>query len=226
MQEIFDIYGYKLYISKDCRFGTDAVVLADFAAPKQNDDVVELCAGCGAVSFFMLKKYAPKHIDAIDISAEAIALLSQSVADNSLGGRITPIAADLRELNGVLPRERFDKVVVNPPYYKKNGGKVATARDRYARQELTCDIADVANAASYLLKFGGTLKLCHTPERLAEVTAALQARGLEPKKLVFLMNGESGKPWLFLMSAKRGAKPGLIVNVEQTPRLGGLFGDR
>ena len=38
-----------IYVSRDCRFGTDAVLLADFASPKRIDTAVDLCTGGGII---------------------------------------------------------------------------------------------------------------------------------------------------------------------------------
>ena len=37
--EIFDLFGYDIYVSGDHRFGTDALLLAEFANPSPKDIV-------------------------------------------------------------------------------------------------------------------------------------------------------------------------------------------
>jgi len=218
--EIFDINGLKLRVSEEHRFGTDAVRLAEFAAPVKSGLVIcDLCTGCGIVPFLLLSgenKRVPKRIYALDINAEAIGLLNESVKINSLEEIIFPLLGDLRHITGRAPSGvsagSADMVTVNPPYYKTGGGLIRE-RGGAARHELLCELDDVAAAAAKLLKFGGRLKMCHVPERLADVVSALRKYGLEPKAVEFLTGGKS-KPWLMLVDAKKGGKPGMKIRIE------------
>lgn len=56
---------------------------------------------------------------------------------------------------------------------------------------------------------GGKLALCHRPEQMAAVFAALCAVGLEPKRVALVRKDEHSKPWLFLVEAQKGRKPGI-----------------
>ncbi|MCL1866956.1 MAG: hypothetical protein FWF82_06065, partial [Oscillospiraceae bacterium] len=53
--ETFGLGGVKLYISKEHRFGTDSVLLGDFAKKSniKNKTVVDLCSGCGIVPIML-----------------------------------------------------------------------------------------------------------------------------------------------------------------------------
>lgn len=200
----------KLFISKEHRFGTDAVLLAEFAAPKRNDTVCDLCTGCGIIPALLYQRYSPAKIYAADIAKEAVDMLKRSVSINRLENIIFPVNEDLKNLT--IPRENMDMVTVNPPYFKKNSGEEKKAATKAnARHENLCDIDDVCMAAARLLKYGGTLKMCHIPTRLSDVICAMRGRGIEPKKLVFVSSGKN-KPWLFLISGKKGGKAGMEVS--------------
>ena len=47
------------------------------------------------------------------------------------------------------------------------------------------------------------------PEQMAAVFAALCAVGLEPKRVALVRKDEHSKPWLFLVEAQKGRKPGI-----------------
>ena len=66
-------------------------------------------------------------------------------------------------------------------------------------------------AANLLLKYGGTLKICHIPERLTDALCLMRQYGLEPKTVQFVHNRLADRPYLVLISAKKGGKPGVIV---------------
>ena len=85
----------------------------------------------------------------------------------------------------------------------------ASSAARLARHEQPGTLDEVVAAASRLLRFGGRFCLCHRPERLADVVAALRRRGLEPKRLRTVQGAAASAPWLLLLEAKKGGKPGL-----------------
>ena len=80
-----------------------------------------------------------------------------------------------------------------------------------AREELTCTLSDMIEAARYLTRWGGRFCLVHKPERLSEVLCALSAGGLEPKRLRLVQNKPDAAPSLFLLECRRGARPSLVI---------------
>ena len=210
--ESFDLSGTKIYVSEDHRFGTDAFLLADFADPAPHHKVCDLCTGCGIVPLIMcrnISKKPPKEIYGVEIMPEAVELFDKSVAENNLSDRIKPVLCDLKDPQGV-PREYFDIVTVNPPYWKKGSGEERLSdAQAAARHEILCNIDDVMKTASSLLKFGGSLKLCQIPLRLADVICSMRSHGIEPKVMQNVVNRKGGKPWLVLISGKKGGKPGM-----------------
>lgn len=211
--EEFILGKLKMFVSDDHRFGTDAFLLGKYADVYKNHTVCDLCTGCGIIPLIFCKKQPPKKIYAVDIQEEAIELLKASVEQNDLGGVLEPILEDLRKLpNEKILHESVDLVTANPPYMTDGSGyeKLSKAQ-AIARHELMCSIDDVCKTASALLKYGGLLKMCQRPERLADVICAMRAANIEPKSITFVQNTAGGKPWLFLISGKKGANAGMNV---------------
>ena len=204
-----------IYVSEDHRFGTDAVLLADFAAPSPLMTVCDLCTGCGIIPLYFCKSKAPKKIYGVELQKEASELFGRSIRENGLDGRVFSLNADLTDLDvlgKLIPRNTLDMVTVNPPYYKENSGKERLSEaQRIARHEIACSLEQVIEAADFLLKFGGTLKMCHLPERLGEIFYLMLQYGIQPKKLTLVSDKIGEKPWLALVSGKKGAKAGLEV---------------
>ena len=71
------------------------------------------------------------------------------------------------------------------------------ARRATARHDGSCTMQDVAACAARALHDGGKLALCHRPEQMAAVFAALCAVGLEPKRVALVRKDEHSRPWLF-----------------------------
>ena len=211
--EEFSLGKIKMFVSDDHRFGTDAFLLARYADVHRNHTVCDLCTGCGIIPLIFCKNVPPKKIYAVDIQEEAIGLLKITVEQNDLSGVIEPVLGDLRGMpDEKIPHEGMDLVTVNPPYMTSGSGyeKLSKAQ-AVARHELMCSIDDVCKTASALLKYGGLLKMCHRPERLADVICAMRAANIEPKSITFVQNIVGERPWLFLISGKKGANAGMNV---------------
>lgn len=58
-----------------------------------------------------------------------------------------------------------------------------------------------------LLKYGGSLKICQIPLRLADVICSMRSHGIEPKVMQNVVNRRGDKPWLVLISGKRAENP-------------------
>lgn len=215
MEEKFRLETIDIYVNEDHRFGTDAVLLADFASPYPSETVCDLCTGCGIIPLFFCKSKPPKKVYGVELQREAVELFKRSVKENGLENTVFPIEADLTDLKALaehISQGSVDTVTVNPPYYRENSGKTKLSEaQRIARHEIACNLRQVIEAADFLLKYGGSLKMCHLPERLAEIFYLMQERNIQPKKLTLVYNKEGEKPWLALVSGKKGGKVGLDV---------------
>lgn len=200
----------RVAVSSVHRFGTDAILLSHFAAPKPGDTVYELGTGCGAIALRLCTRYRPAAVHGVDIAPEAIALAQQSA--QAFTGTPTPTfsVADWETPATLGEPGRWRLVVCNPPYFAPGTGGVseeeATRRVRHERENT---LQAVCDAAARLLQYGGRFCLCHRPEHLPRVLAALTAAGLTPKRLQTVQNREGQAPWLLLIEARYGGSPGL-----------------
>ena len=76
--------GKFIHVSPHHTFGTDAVLLANFAKAKKNDKAVDLGTGCGIIAFLMLRDGNCQSAFGVDISREAIELASKTKQELSL----------------------------------------------------------------------------------------------------------------------------------------------
>lgn len=195
-----------LHISASHRFGTDAFLLADFAAPRHKDTVIDLCSGCGIVAVVMKLRFAPKSVTAVEIEREGTELTNITIQENGLQD-FAAVCADLREWKA---EREVDVITCNPPYFAESAGyRSQTAAT--ARHELLCSIEDVCRAAKRSLKFGGRLCICNRPERLADIICAMRANGIEPKRMRFVSKNADSSPWLVLVEGRKGGKAFLTV---------------
>lgn len=217
--------GLQICVNDHHRFGTDALLLAEFAQVKKNDIACDLGTGCGIIPLILHRMCPPQKCYAVDIQPEAISLLQRTMSENELP-ELVPLNADLCHLPPVIPRGTLTLVTCNPPYQASGAGKEsADIAHRIARHEICCSITDVCAAASGLLRFGGRLCLCSRPERLCDVICAMRAAGIEPKRLQYVAKNEKSEPWLFLIEGKKGAKPFLRTAPVRYTQSGGVMSE-
>lgn len=192
------------------RLGSDAVLLADFAALPKKARVCDLCAGSGAISLLLLAREPDCRVTAVELQAAACETARANLAANGLQDRMEVVRGDLRKIQSLLPHRRFDCVVCNPPYYPVGSGKTAESEEiALARTEKACTIGDVCRAAAWLLPTGGSFFLVHKPERLCDIFCALREHRLEPKLLRLVRHDASKEASLVLIKSVSGGKPGL-----------------
>ncbi len=201
----------RVAVSEDHRFGTDAILLSHFAAPRPGDTVYELGTGCGAIAIRLCALYRPAAVHGVDIDPGAIALAQQSAA--AFTGSPVPTfgVADWERPDTLGAPGHWRLVVCNPPYFAPETGAVSREDTaRRIRHETPSTLTAVCTAAARLLQYGGRFCLCHRPERLPAVLTAPTAAGLEPKRLQTVSQRADKSPWLVLIEARKGGRPGLL----------------
>lgn len=214
MEHKFERLSDEIYIevSAEHTFGTDALLLAYFASPKNNDRTMDMGTGCGIIPFLWLRNSKQSPVHCLDIQQNAIEQVKRSIERNALQGRLVPHLCDLREIRSEFPAEGFSLVTMNPPYKPVGTGIESKSNSaKIARHEICCNIEDAVKAAAYLLKFGGRFCMCHRPERLADAVCLMRQYSLEPKRLRFVTDKKGQEPFLFLIEGKKNAKPFLRV---------------
>ncbi|MBN8533150.1 MAG: 50S ribosomal protein L3 N(5)-glutamine methyltransferase [Rhizobiales bacterium] len=75
--------------------------------------VMDLCTGGGSLAILAAHAFPNAEISAVDLSAEALSLAAENVADYGMQDRITLHRGDLFS---PLKGRRFDLILTNPPY--------------------------------------------------------------------------------------------------------------
>ena len=203
--------GFFVNVSKNHTFGTDAVLLADFAASKKVGSHCDLGAGCGIISMLLLRDEKTARSVGVEISEEAVDL-ARLTAEEYCADRLDIVHSDLNDLRGKLPFGEFELVTCNPPYKASGAGILSSGdRDVVARHETMCTLEEVIAVASRLLRSSGRLCICQRPERLADIIALMRQYKVEPKRLRTVSKRVGEEPWLVLVEGMRDAKPGMRV---------------
>jgi tRNA1(Val) A37 N6-methylase TrmN6 len=203
-----------VFTSRGHGFGHDALLLADFAAPKPREIACDLGCGCGILPLRWVvrgREEALRKVCGVDIQAEAVEQFALGIKASGLLERVFPVCADIRGY-GRGQSAQFNLVTCNPPYKAAGSGKASqTEPARTARHETQCTFGDICAAAARLLKNSGRLCICHKPERLPELFEEMRRHRLEPKRLRLVHKDSQSPPWLSLIEARLCARPGLVV---------------
>ena len=179
------------------RLGTDTVLLADFVKAEGRRHGIDLGCASGALMLLLLARAPRLRMTGIELAAEAAERARENMAANGLEGRSEIITGDLRAHRAL---------------FAAGSGLVSADPERAAaRGELTCTLADICEAASFLCRTGGSVCLVHKPERLSELFCALTAAGIEPKRLRLVCPRPAAAPSLVLVEGRRGGHPGLVI---------------
>ncbi len=81
--------------------------------PEAVESVLDLCTGSGCLAILLAQAFPNAAIDAIDISADALAVARRNIADYGLDERVQAIESDLF---AAVPGKRYDLILCNPPY--------------------------------------------------------------------------------------------------------------
>jgi ribosomal protein L3 glutamine methyltransferase len=86
--------------------------------PRKVRRVLDLCTGSGCLAILAALTFPNAKVDAVDLSAGALALARRNVATHRLGDRIALYRGDLF---APLAGKRYDLILTNPPYVDRRG---------------------------------------------------------------------------------------------------------
>lgn len=194
------------------RLGTDSILLANFATPVRGKNIADLGAGASALGVLLCAANEQCEVTGIELQEKACEISMRNIEINNLHDRLHIMQGDLQEIRTLLPANRFDAVISNPPYFPVgSGAQAADPAFAIARTECCCTLDALCSAAAWLLRYGGSFYLVHRPERLAELIYSLKSHRLEPKRLRFVRHHSTAPVSLVLLESRLGGKSGLQI---------------
>ncbi|MBC3884993.1 50S ribosomal protein L3 N(5)-glutamine methyltransferase [Undibacterium griseum] len=97
--------------------------------PDSISNILELCTGSGCLPIMLADMFQNAHVDAVDISQDALAVAQINVNTYELQDRITLIESDLYNR---VPDKKYDLIISNPPYV--NSGSMAKLPKEYLHE--------------------------------------------------------------------------------------------
>lgn len=203
--------GIKIYQNDEYRFTKDSIDLAKFCKIKQSDNVLEFCAGCGVISFYA---YALNNFNKLflnELQHSFCEVIEKNIKLNHLENKFVLLEGDLKNLKPNNFEKKFDVIICNPPYYKRED-KDVTFKD-VCKREITITLKEIIQKASELIKDKGKLYLCMTVDRSAELLGELYLFNFHAKRIKYLLN-KNNEPYLILVEAGFNSKIGTKVIIE------------
>ncbi|MDE2059550.1 MAG: methyltransferase domain-containing protein [candidate division NC10 bacterium] len=194
------------------RHSMDALLLAQWAAPRSTDRVLDLGCGNGAITFLLAHRHPDLRITGLEVQPALADRARRGAQLNGLRNRIEIVEGDLRRITGLLPAARFDMVLCNPPYREIASGRLSPDPEiRQAKHELTATLQEAVAAIRYVLAPKGRACLIYHASRLADLLSGLRVMRLEPKMLRLVHSYPGAKAELSLVEARRDGRPGLQI---------------
>lgn len=187
------------------RFNLDPVLLAHFAADAGlKGPAVDLGTGSAIIPLILAKKFRRSKLTALEVQPQLYDLAARNVHLNHCERRVAVVQGDLRHVRQLFPREGFAHVTCNPPYREAQSGHISREPEKaIARHEVMCSFADVAAAASYLLRHRGTLDVIYPAARLNTLMATLDAHALIPRRIRMIHPRQGRSAKLVLLRAAK-----------------------
>ncbi len=191
-------------------FGIDSVILSDFAKNiKDNSRVVDLGTGSGVIGLLLCKKTKLKEIIGIEIQKDVANMAKRSIRLNNLENMFQIVNENINDIfvQGILNKNQYDVVVMNPPYKEVGTGKQNEDEVKLiSRHEIKAKLSDFIATASNLLKDKGEVYIVHKPERTIDIMQKMRENKIEPKEMKIVYPYKNIEASLILIKGVKGGK--------------------
>ncbi len=119
------------------------------ADPEHIGSVLDMCTGSGCLAILAAHAFPNAHVDAADLSADALDVAQYNISDYALEDRITLVESDLfAKLRG----RRYDIIISNPPYVDAESVAALPQEYKHEPQQALGSGTDGLDATRAILK--------------------------------------------------------------------------
>lgn len=209
------------------RVGTDGVLLGAWC-PLLPDDpkaeravacsvfrVLDAGTGCGLIALMVaqrieeavgatavLRGYADRQVDAIDIDAPSVEQAAENFASSPWSGHLRAYRSDVRDWDGT-----YNLIVTNPPFFTGSLASPNLRRAQARQAGLTLSFEELALSAARLLAPSGILGLIVPSYEEAAMVGSADRNGLYLQARCVVCSKPEGPPKRVLMAFGKDTCP-------------------
>lgn len=192
-------YGY--------RFSIDAVLVAHFCRIGPQDMVLDLGCGSGVIGLVLAYRYHDITVHGLEVQESMAALARENIVLNKLDQRMRITIGDACTIKQSVQVESFDHVVCNPPYGKRERGRLNRhASVSTARHELCGELYDFIKASAFSVKNRKKVTFIYPASGSATLITQLHDNRLIVKRLqsVYSYPGDQNAKLIMVEAMKNG----------------------
>lgn len=190
----------------------DPVLLAGHVQVRGRESILDIGTGCGILLLLLLFRHPCITATGVEIQTELAEIAKKNLALNHFQARSRILCQDIKKTDLSHIRIKPDIIVANPPYKKKNSGRISPDRQRtIARHETAMTLEDLAAAAGRLLAPGGITYFIYPAERTAELVFMMKTFSISPVSLQFIYTDRDKCAKLVLFKGIKDTAASLIV---------------
>lgn len=156
------------------RAGIDPVLLAAAVPARAGQTALELGLGVGVASLCLGARVPGVSLTGLELQPEYADLARQNATANATALEV--VEGDVAHMPPALKARRFDHVLMNPPYYRRDSGTIAADPGRETALGESLPVTAWVEAASRRLVPGGWLTAIQRAERLPDLLEACSGR--------------------------------------------------
>jgi len=158
-------------------------------------------------------RYPATRITGIELQAELATLARKNMVDNRVSGTVSILTQDIRTLEPSDLGGCVDLVISNPPYKKKNSGRInPDPQKAIARHEIELTLAELLTTAARILVPSGRFIIIFPAERLGELMQGMVGNDLGPATACFIHTKQDRSAKLVILTGTKNQRPVFTVN--------------
>ena len=193
------------------RFGTDALLLADFASGMKKGVCVDLGTGSGVIPLLLLATGSRSDFIGLELQEKYAVVAEENARINNFAERFKVICGNASDYRNLFGCGFAESVITNPPYMRNDcGAENEEAALNIARREISGGVDNFLKAAAWCLKSGGSFFAVYRPDRLVNLLTEMRNNRIEPKRLRAVIPSVGKRPSLILVEGRKDGKEGLV----------------
>jgi tRNA1Val (adenine37-N6)-methyltransferase len=172
------------------KLGTDSVLLGSWLPERTYKRILDLGAGTGILGLMMAQRFSEAHVWGIEIDQLSSKDCANNFSQSPWRDRLNMVNEDIVNWSNANPREKFDLLITNPPYFR-NSLLNPDHRKSIARHsgDLTLDV--LADLAKRHLLADGCFGIILPSLEFDEMKFQLEERGMYSNHICLISSFEN-----------------------------------